>query len=108
RCPRTVRAGRFLVPRGRNLVSSQGATRFSSCEAASSLEEEGGACHQRGCHGEAFSPSSVLWFKGLSGEESSAGGCCREVFDPGHGSGCSTTRAHSGPHRYDEGDGDGP
>ncbi|MCI62760.1 hypothetical protein A2U01_0084017, partial [Trifolium medium] len=68
----------------------------------------GVSSHRRGCHGEALSPSSAFWVEGLPGEEPSYGGCCGEIADPGHGSGCPTTGTHSGPHRYDEGDGNGP
>ncbi|MCI72787.1 hypothetical protein A2U01_0094051, partial [Trifolium medium] len=70
-------------------------------------EAERGPCHRRGCHGEAFPPSSVLWVEGFPGEESSDGSFCGEIVDPGHGSSCLTTRAYPRPHRYDEGDGNG-
>ncbi|MCI97595.1 hypothetical protein A2U01_0118896, partial [Trifolium medium] len=30
------------------------------------------------------------------------------IFDPGHGSSYPSTGAYSGPHHYDEGDGNGP
>ncbi|MCI67115.1 hypothetical protein A2U01_0088373, partial [Trifolium medium] len=41
-------SGGSSSPGGRKLVSSRGAIRFASCEAASSQEAEGGSCHRHG------------------------------------------------------------